>query len=328
MGLAKELTEREKRVILALRRKKMKLQEIADVVNRHVSSVHRVVKAGITQKAPSKRGSKKKIGERTRRVIIRQAKLGSGGAKKLKAALQLPAGVRTIQRYISQAPGMKFKKIRRGPMLLPRHRSARRIWADEHDGLDDFWWSNVMFSDEKKWNMDGPDGYRHWVDTRATQPVHVRRHTGGGSVMIWGGFCGGKKTTLKFLNGRVNLVVYVQTLEDHLQPSFDAETQIVQQDNASSHTSRFTKSWLQREGIEVLPWPALSPDLNPIENVWGYMTAAVYANGRQFYSEEALKKAIQKVWDEIPDAYLASLVKSMPKRVQLLKEVRGKQLPY
>ena len=44
------------------------------------------------------------------------------------------------------------------------------------------------------------------------------------------------------------------------------------------------------------------------------MTAAVHANGRQFYSEEALKKAIQKVWDEIPDAYLASLVKSMPKR--------------
>ena len=134
MGLAKELTEREKRVILALRREKMNLQEIADVVNRrHVSSVHRVYKAGITQKAPSKRGRKKKIGERTRRVIIRQAKLGSGGAKKLKAVLQLPAGVRTIPRYISQAPGMKFKKIRRGPMLLPRHRSARRIWADEHD---------------------------------------------------------------------------------------------------------------------------------------------------------------------------------------------------
>jgi hypothetical protein len=138
MGLAKELTEREKRVILALRHKKMKLQEIADVANRHVSSVHRVVKAGITQKAPSKRGSKKKIGERTRRVIIRQAKLGSGGAKKLKAVLQLPAGVRTIPRYISQAPGMKFNKIRRGPMLLPRHRSARRIWSDEHAGLDDF----------------------------------------------------------------------------------------------------------------------------------------------------------------------------------------------
>lgn len=328
MGLASELTEREKRAIMALRRKKMKLQDIADVMSRHVSTVQRVTKETATQKAPSKRGKAPKLDARTRRRIVLEAKKGAGGAKKIKGALQLGAGVRTIQRYISAAPGMKFKKIRRGPMLLRRHRAARREWADEHDGLDEHWWSNVMFSDEKKWNMDGPDGYRQWVDTRAKNPVPVRRHTGGGSVMVWGGFCGGQKTSLAFLDGRVNSAKYVATLEEHLQPVFDAETQIFQQDNASSHSSLFTKSWLQRQQIEVMKWPALSPDLNPIENVWGYMSAAVYANGRQFYSIEALKRAIQKVWDEIPATYLATLVQSMPNRVKKIQAGKGKQLKY
>ncbi len=43
---------------------------------------------------------------------------------------------------------------------------------------------------------------------------------------------------------------------------------IFQQDLAPAHTAKSTKSWLNDHGVGVLDWPANSPDLNPIENIW------------------------------------------------------------
>nr|CCA20410.1 PREDICTED: similar to predicted protein putative [Albugo laibachii Nc14] len=146
--------------------------------------------------------------------------------------------------------------------------------------------------------------------------------------MVWVGFCGDRKTTLDFLRSRVTSVKYMATFQSHLQPAFDVGTQIFQHDNAAPHAARHTRTWLKDQGFDVMTCPACSPDLNPIENVWGYMSRHVYANGRQFHSIQELKNAIQQVWDQIPASYFLTLVSSMPKRVQMVKEANGKHIPY
>ena len=72
---------------------------------------------------------------------------------------------------------------------------------------------------------------------------------------------------------------------------------IFQQDNARIHFSKETKSFLSRCLVEIMEWPACSPDLNPIENICGVLVRRVYANNRHFDSTDELKGAIIAEWN-------------------------------
>jgi hypothetical protein len=73
--------------------------------------------------------------------------------------------------------------------------------------------------------------------------------------------------------------------------------------------------WLASKNVSLLGWPACSPDLNPIENLWGIIVRHVYANNRQFQSIEELKLAIVEAYLNISQETLQNLVNSMANRI-------------
>ena len=96
-----------------------------------------------------------------------------------------------------------------------------------------------MWSDEKKFNLDGPDGfsyYRH--DLRKEQEIFSTRAQDGGSVMIWASFGWGGKSSICFVDGRMNAMGYREVLRHHLVDigdSIGGSDWIFQQDNAPIH---------------------------------------------------------------------------------------------
>jgi hypothetical protein len=77
-----------------------------------------------------------------------------------------------------------------------------------------------------------------------------------------------------------------------------------------------------------MDWPSFSPDLNPIEILWGEMARSVYADGSQFSSITQLKEEIIQEWNNIPISYLKKLIDSIPIRMFEVAKASGGSINY
>ena len=93
--------------------------------------------------------------------------------------------------------------------------------------------------------------------------------------------------------------------------------------NDSKHRSDISLNYYIENNIQLLEWPAYSPDLNPIENIWG----SIKNNSRsKVYNKiESIKPDIEDYWGIWASNYSTNAIETMRKRIDaciLLKEKR------
>ncbi len=101
---------------------------------------------------------------------------------------------------------------------------------------------------------------------------------------------------------------------------------IFQHDLAPAHTAKSTKSWLNDHGVGVLDWPANSPDLNPIENLWSIVKSKM-RNKRPKNADE-LKATVKETWASIPLQECHKLITSTPHQIEAVIKAKGAPIKY
>jgi hypothetical protein len=99
-----------------------------------------------------------------------------------------------------------------------------------------------------------------------------------------------------------------------------------QQDNVKLHKTKHVLSYLQSARIPVLPFPAQSPDLNPIEHMWKFAKDRLPAKKSRNLNE--LWQNVQTCWNEIDANIIGNLISSMPNRCRAVIKAKGGPTRY
>jgi hypothetical protein len=199
---------------------------------------------------------------------------------------------------------MRVRRPIKCPQLTLCHRHVRFDWSHDHLGWTIRTWRRVHWSGESRFLLRPTDSRARFG---ANETFHFRTTAfGGGGVTVWGCFSFDCKLDLYVLDGNpIGQKYRDNVLAPCVVPYFDnhalADRPMFMDDNARPH-------FLQQEAVQTIPWPAMLPDMNPLEHVWDFI-------GR-------------KINNSSPQEWFRRLVRSMTRRVTELHNKRGGYTRY
>ncbi len=144
---------------------------------------------------------------------------------------------------------------------------------------------------------------------------------GGGSVMVWG--C----MSAAGIQGNMNANMYCDMLKQSMIPSLQrlGRRAAFQHYNDPKHTSKTTTALLKKLRVKVMDWPSMSPDLTPLEHLWGILKQKMENKVSNIHK---LCDVNMEEWKRTQVATCEALVNSMPKRVKAMLENNGGHKKY
>jgi DDE superfamily endonuclease len=169
------------------------------------------------------------------------------------------------------------------------------------------------------------------ISDRTTTPTV--KHGGGNNLMVWGGMGWNGVGKLIEVEGKMDAEQYCEILEEGLVESFETLEMeegecYFQQDNDPKHTSKKAKKWFEDNDIQVISWPAQSPDINPIEHLWEPLKCQLCQYETPPKGVHALWDRVSEEWNKISPETCQNLIESMLRKIQAVIRAKGGHTKY
>ena len=237
-----------------------------------------------------------------------------------------------VSRLAEQEIAQEVRKPR--PLLSKVNVQKRYNWAKEYITKDPSYFFPFLYTDECRiavYQSDAGPRYAWMRPSERELPRNLKKSVKKSpSAHIWCGISLQGRTELVQLSDHVDSVEYMALIENHLIPeiprlSYNGKF-ILLQDGASCHRSGPTRAFLAQKNIEVAPHCAQSPDMNPIEHMWGHLKKRV--DERAPKSLKHLKTILKEEYEKLPDTLLQNLCLSYPRRIRACYEAKGYNTSY
>ncbi len=144
------------------------------------------------------------------------------------------------------------------------------------------------------------------VRSTKTSVSCLQSNGSGGSIMVWGCMSAPALGSLQFIEGTMNANMYCDILKQSMIPFL---------------RELGRRAVFQHDNNLCLACPSMSPDLNPIEHLWGILKRKV--EERKVSNIHQLRDVVMEEWKRTPVATCEALVNSMPKSVKAVLENNG-----
>lgn len=236
-----------------------------------------------------------------------------------------------IEQFL-RASGLKPFRPQKQPLLLPEQKKKRVRFAKKRLRHD---WRMTLFTDESEFLLHPKTTNKQndvvWARRReGVPPLEVKQYSA--KVRVWGGVSAQGHTRLFIYDDDMTGPKYLDVLTK-VKPDFDKifgsrnRGWTFVHDGASAHKARATNEWLEENvpnHIKSGPhgeWPANSPDLNPIEQVWGYMKTQLERSKPR--SIPALKRKIKQIWANVDEDFVPKQADGIGKRLKSIIQSGG-----
>jgi len=336
----RELTPEERCQIITLYKINLKKVDISRQMNIPESTVRAVINRwGDSMKFNSthRAGRPQKLTEReARRLTLIVKRNRKATLDDIHQDLHLNVHKETIGRKLRNL-GLRSRKAIRKPFISKKNAKARKLWSKVHLGWTLKDWKRVIWSDECSIQLWQGSRDRRIRRTTQESAIHVgiapTIKFGGGCLMIWACFCWDRLGPIISIEGSVNQEKYIEILRDNLLSFWKRmkrlhRSPVFQDDGARAHRAISVSNWKQEHGIRSLSWPAQSPDLNPIENVWSILKERIRKRIPHPTNLQQLDQYIHEEWNQLDPLILRKLIESMSHRNRLVFFAREYQTKY
>ncbi|GFW60995.1 transposable element Tcb2 transposase [Trichonephila clavipes] len=146
--------------------------------------------------------------------------------------------------------------------------------------------------------------------------VHESVRIGRGGVLVYGRISIDERTVLYIIrDGPLTARRYRDEILRPIVIPYAAaigDDFILMDDNCRPPRANLVEDLLFEEGIVQMKWPACSPDMNPIEHVWGALGRRVAGRQPPPQTLQEMERALLEEWDRMPQLVINNLIDSMP----------------